>query len=79
MLVGFISKFFITSLMGLESSYLFFDLENNEVFVNYQEHLSETSEFDIRTTINSKITELTSTQDSTRHNRERLKKLLAFL
>ena len=65
--------------MGLESSYLFFDLENNEVFVNYQEHLSETSEFDTHTTINSKITELTNTQDSTRHNRERLKKLLAFL
>ena len=65
--------------MGLESSYLFFDLENNEVFVNYQEHLSETSEFDTHTIINSKITELTNTQDSARHNRERLKKLLASL
>ncbi|MHA1562229.1 MAG: hypothetical protein ACTSPA_08905 [Promethearchaeota archaeon] len=65
--------------MGLGSSYLFFDLENNEVFVNYQKHLSETSEFDTHTTINSKITELTNTQDSTRYNTERLKKLLAFL
>jgi len=65
--------------MGLESSYLFFDLENNEVFVNYQEHLSETSEFDTHTTINSKITELTNTHDSARYNTERLKKLLAFL
>ena len=85
MLVGFISIFFFIFHMGLESSSnLYFDLDNDEVFVNYKEHLRETSEFDTHQTIKSRkfknsIIELTNTQDSTRYNIKRLKKLLVFL
>ncbi len=72
--------------MGLGSSYnLYFDLENDEVFVNCKEHLSETSEFDTHQSItarkfkNSAIIGLSNTQDSGQHNIKRLKKLLAFM
>ena len=76
-ITGLINLFFINFLMGSD---LFFDLENDDVFVNYREHLTKTTEFDtIRKFQHSKITELTNAQDNTRTNRERLKKLLAFL
>ena len=62
------------------SDNLYFDLENDKVYLNYQEHLSETSEFDIiRKFKHSKITELTNAQDRARYNQKRLKKILAFM
>ncbi len=52
---------------------LFFDLENDVVFVNYREHLTKTTEYD--TIRKFKY----SAQDNTRTNRKRLTRLLAFL
>ncbi len=77
MIIELISNFFIIFIMG--SKNLYFDLENDEVYLNYREHLNETSQFDtIRKFENSKITELTNIQDKAGYNQKRLKKILAF-
>ncbi len=80
-----INQFFIIFHMGLIKSYhetkIFFDLDNEKVFINYKSHLNDKimKSFVEQNTLKPGIIELKNKKDKLGNARHQLEKILSFL